>query len=50
MKSIIPVGEKEVDAEERLQEILGLSMRAPEETMSDMARTLFEMRKARQTS
>ena len=46
MKFII--GDKEVDAEDRLQEILGLKIRKVEETMSDMARTLFEMRKAKQ--
>jgi hypothetical protein len=43
------VGDKEVDATERLQDILGLTMRPAELTMSDMAKTLFELRKSRQT-
>lgn len=38
-----PKGDKEVEAEERLGNILGLKCRSVEDTMRDMARTLFEM-------
>ena len=36
-------GEKEVDSEQRLKDILGLTCRPVEETMRDMARTLFKI-------
>ena len=36
-------GDKEVEAKERLRNILGLECRSVEDTMRDMARTLFEM-------
>jgi nucleoside-diphosphate-sugar epimerase len=42
----IKIGEKEVDSVDRLRDILGLTCRPVEETMRDMARTLFEMKKA----
>ncbi len=39
----IAIGDKEVDAKDRLMDILGMECRPVEETMADMARTLFEM-------
>ncbi len=43
----IAIGDKEVEAEERLRDLLGLECRSVEDTMRDMARTLFEMDKAK---
>ena len=39
---VIPIGEKEVDAEEILKEELGVTLRDPEDTMADMGRFFAE--------
>jgi nucleoside-diphosphate-sugar epimerase len=38
----IPIGEKEVDAAERLESLLGLKLRSVEETIGEMARALLQ--------
>lgn len=38
---VIPIGEKEVEASERLESLLGVTLRPAEETIGDMARSLL---------
>jgi hypothetical protein len=38
----IPIGDKEVDAEEILKKELGIGLRDPEETMADMCQYFVE--------